>query len=94
MYSPLISCTTNTQCTILVVKFSCRRDFHAIRPISVAQREWMASGQTKGEVEDQIGRKERVERRKRWRERGDNKSRERVKKKQNIKSRKIHVECN
>ena len=54
----------------------------------------MASGQTKGEVEDQIGRKERVERRKRWRERGDNKSRERVKKKKNIKSRKIHVECN
>ena len=52
----------------------------------------MASGQTKGEVEDQIGRKERVERRKRWRERGDNKSRERVKKKKNIKSRKIHVE--
>ena len=30
----------------------------------------MASEQTKGEGEDQTGRKERVERRKRWRERG------------------------
>ena len=41
-------------------------------PTRVAQRGWiwMASRQTKGEGEDQIGRKERVERRKRWRERG------------------------
>ena len=39
-------------------------------PTSVAQREWLASGQTRGEGEDQIGRKGRKEEMKVERERG------------------------